>query len=415
MTDKLSGVLGAASAGHRPEKEIVLLEKAAGKPGRFFQNKPIIRRKTKMKKIFALALAAIMTAGMATVAFAATFDQDPDGIQVGIQPDSTAGWTTADSTGTSLYKLDSSRAENVVDGKVTSGTKFEGGNRLAIPLIVWDDDTDGANVGEYGTGDKVQWYTKDVDYKKASFKVDWKVGDAEVDFELVKFAGGVLNGLSNDEYVYCAVITLPENNGNKAVDLAGTIQAGTSSTTAKKGNSMKVELSYMPNSDDSYTSTNFSGGTLDTNDGIVSFDKSAGEIDIDFDAAVGTVATFTVDVSSQGKLNMAFNTDFDKDFGAMYNYANLSFLEFEGTPSFNKNGTMYIYAEDKDTFVYEVTEDGAKAIDATWNEDYEAWEFKTRKLTKYVISDVELDEKTVTEDTSSSTTDGGKDNPDTGR
>ena len=40
---------------------------------------------------------------------------------------------------------------------------------------------------------------------------------------------------------------------------------------------------------------------------------------------------------------------------------------------------------------------------------------KTRKLTKYGISDVELDEKTVTEDTSSSTTDGGKDNPDTGR
>lgn len=368
-----------------------------------------------MKKIFALALAAIMTASMATVAFAATFDKDPDGIQVGIQPDNNPGWTTADTTGTSLYKLDSSRAENVVDGKVTSGTKFEGGNRLAIPLIVWDDDTDGSKVGEYDSGDKVQWYTKDVDYKKASFKVDWKVGDAEVDFELVKFAGNVLNGLSNDEYVYCAVITLPENNGNKAVDLAGTIQAGTSSTTAKKGNSMKVELSYMPNSDDSYTSTNFSGGTLDTNDGIVSFDKSAGEIDIDFDAAVGTVATFTVDVSSQGKLNMAFNTDFDKDFGAMYNYANLSFINFEGEPSFNKNGTMYIYAEDKDTFVYEVTEDGAKAIDATWNEDYEAWEFKTRKLTKYVISDVELDEKTVTEDTSSSTTDGGKDNPDTGR
>ena len=415
MTDKLSGVLGAASAGHRPEKEIVLLEKAAGKPGRFFQNKPIIRRKTKMKKIFALALAAIMTASMATVAFAATFDQDPDGIQVGIQPDSTSGWTTADSSVTAVYKLDSSRAENVVDGKVTSGTKFEGGNRLAIPLIVWDDDTDGSKVGEYDSGDKVQWYTKDVDYKKASFKVDWKVGDAEVDFELVKFAGNVLNGLSNDEYVYCAVITLPENNGNKAVDLAGTIQAGTSSTTAKKGNSMKVELSYMPNSDDSYTSTNFSGGTLDTNDGIVSFDQSAGEIDIDFDAAVGTVATFTVDVSSQGKLNMAFNTDFDKDFGAMYNYANLSFINFEGEPSFNKNGTMYIYAEDENTFVYEVTEDGAKAIDATWNEDYEAWEFKTRKLTSYVISDVELDEKTVTEDTSSSTTDGGKDNPDTGR
>ena len=180
---------------------------------------------------------------------------------------------------------------------------------------------------------------------------------------------------------------------------------------------MAIELSYMPDATDANIIKDFDGGVLTSGSGtgIVEFDKSAGEIDIDFDAAVGTVATFAVDVSSQGKLNMAWNTTFDKEFGAMYNYANLSFINFEGEPSFNKNGTMYIYAEDKDTFVYEVTEDGAKAIDATWNEDYEAWEFKTRKLTKYVISDVELDEKTVTEDTSSSTTDGGKDNPDTGR
>ena len=75
---------------------------------------------------------------------------------------------------------------------------------------------------------------------------------------------------------------------------------------------------------------------------------------------------------------------------------------------------MMVYA-DKDTFIYEATEDGAKEIDATYDEDYEAWVFKTRKLTSYVVSDVELTDKTVTEDHSSSTTDGGKDNPDTGR
>ena len=51
-----------------------------------------------------------------------------------------------------------------------------------------------------------------------------------------------------------------------------------------------------------------------------------------------------------------------------------------------------IYA-DEDAFVYEVTADGAKALDATWDEDYEAWKFRTRSLTSYVISDVELDEK----------------------
>ena len=99
----------------------------------------------------------------------------------------------------------------------------------------------------------------------------------------------------------------------------------------------------------------------------------------------------------------------------MYDYANIDFINFVKTPSFNKNGTLYIYAENKNTFVYEATEDGAKAVDAKWNEDYEAWELKTRKLTKYVLSDVELDKQTVTEDTSSSTTDGGKQNPDTGR
>ena len=99
----------------------------------------------------------------------------------------------------------------------------------------------------------------------------------------------------------------------------------------------------------------------------------------------------------------------------MYDYANLSFLEFEGTPSFNKNGVAYIYA-DEDAYIYEVTADGAKEISGLkWDEDYEAWTFKTRTLKSYAISDVELDEKTVTEDNTSSTTDGGKTNPDTGR
>ena len=70
---------------------------------------------------------------------------------------------------------------------------------------------------------------------------------------------------------------------------------------------------------------------------------------------------------------------------------------------------------DEDAYVYEVTEDGAKAIKGLeWDEDYEAWTFKTRKLGAYAISDVELDEKTVTED-KDNTTDGGKENPDTGR
>ena len=98
----------------------------------------------------------------------------------------------------------------------------------------------------------------------------------------------------------------------------------------------------------------------------------------------------------------------------MYEYANIDFVTFVGQPSFNKTGTLYIYAPE-DSFVYEVTAEGAKAVNATWNEDYEAWELRTRTLATYAISDTELDEKTVTEDKDDTTTDGGKENPDTGR
>ena len=83
-----------------------------------------------------------------------------------------------------------------------------------------------------------------------------------------------------------------------------------------------------------------------------------------------------------------------------------------------KTELWYIVECDEDAYIYEVTADGAKEIKGLkWDEDYEAWSFKTRTLKSYAISDVELDEKTVTEDKddASSTTDGGKENPDTGR
>ena len=396
MTDRLSGVLGAASAGHRPEKEKVLLEKAAGKSGRFFQNKPIIRRKTKMKKIFALALAAIMTAGMATVAFAAPAEQ----VVVGYGADGSA-YTT-------FYVINSDNEVKVKNGSaVTATSELKGGDRVAIPLIVWAPSTDNDTTVEDA---EASWYTVNSDYdKKIVVRADWKVGEAETSIEKIKFPDTTTLSTSDSKYVYCLVVTMPENQTNKKADVAGTVQVGRSASAAKDSiGEVKVEFSYYADATDN---ADVSKDLVKDKTGIVDFSNEDGEIDINFE----DVATFTVDVDGQGKLNLAWNTDFDKEFGAKYDYANLEFITFEGTPSFNKNGTLYIYAENKNTFVYEATEDGAKAVDAKWNEDYEAWELKTRKLTKYVLSDVELDKQTVTEDTSSSTTDGGKDNPDTGR
>ena len=352
-----------------------------------------------MKKIFALALAAVMTAGMTTVAFAAAGDQSPMvGQKLGVGGAS-SDYNRAfvlDDEGVAAYGLD----PNVI---------LEGGDKIVIPVSIFTEEV------------SVDWFDRDSDYKTSNVKVyaDWDdvEGDAKGDVELkwVEYGGPVASEMgANAGYYYSVVITVPENNGDKLLDLVGKVSVGRTTTAARNAaNSVSIEATFGPDGTDAYypSTTDFDGGILDAGKtGIVSFDKTADEIDIEF----GEQALFTVDVTGQGKLNLAWNTKFNKEFAAMYDYANLDFLTFEGKPAFNRTGDFYIYA-DEDAFVYEVTADGAKALDATWDEDYEAWKFRTRSLTSYVISDVELDEKTVTEDNTSSTTDGGKENPDTGR
>lgn len=339
-----------------------------------------------MKKLFALTLAALMAAGTTTVAFAAN-----EGVYIDPADD--------------YYVLGSDNRAKAAE----ADDEYEGGDKLVIPVSVYED-TD--KDGEYTAGEGLGFLTYTSDYdRNVTVRADWKVGKdlgAEVDVDWVNYSKVAIG--TPDSQIMSVIITLPENETTKVEDLAGTIRVGRTSSAAKKGPAFDLEVSFF--SDATLTNTpNFDGGELPSGTtGIVTFDKEAGEIDIDFE----DIATFTVDVDGQGKLNLAWNTDFDKEFGAMYDYANLHFFNFEGTPAFNKTGTMMVYA-DKDTFIYEATEDGAKEIDATYDEDYEAWVFKTRKLTSYVVSDVELTDKTVTEDNSSSTTDGGKDNPDTGR
>ena len=327
-----------------------------------------------MKKLLALALAATMAAGMTTVAFAAQEE--------------------AQISGTDLYKIGTDDVASL-----TTEEEFEGGDQLAIPVEVYVDTNDD------GDADSWELYDTSVEYdRNVVARADWRVGEAEVTTGWVRYSGR--------GNVYSVIITLPENETNTVQDVAGTISVGRTASAAKNSDvKFDFEVSYF--SDATLTNTpNFDGGDLGDKPGIVSFDRDAGEIDIDF----GDVATFTVDVTSQGKLNLAWNTDFNKEFGVMYDYANLTFVNFEGTPSFSKNGTLMVYAE-PDTFFYEVTEDGAKKVDAEYDEDYEAWVLTTRTLSSYVVSDVELTEKTVTdtEDGSSTTDDGSKPIPDTGR
>ena len=210
----------------------------------------------------------------------------------------------------------------------------------------------------------------------------------------------------------------------KDFDLAGTLSIAKTSSKADDAidqNKFDFDTTYASSAK---IYEDFDGSeTLENGGGIVEFADDCGEIDIEF----GEEALFTVNANGQGDLNLKYNTDYNSDFAAMYDYANIDFLTFPGEPSFNRNGTLYIYA-DEDTYLYEVTADGAKELDAVWDEDYEAWKLTTRTLTSYAVSDVELDVKTSTdedtdtdEDTStdtgsdSSTDTSEKPNPDTGR
>ena len=348
-----------------------------------------------MKKTLALVLAALMTAGMTTVAFAAKAGDKNVMI----------GWSAEDGN-----LNDASNVYYVINSddvaEVATGKTVEGGDEIAIPLVLWTDvDGDGNASGDNtGAKDKYEWYRDTDDLKKPNVYTDWRIGDADAEIRMVKYGAG--------DYRYSVVVTVPENDTNKAIDLEGKIMVGRTKNAAEDAQfgSFDLGVTYAPAAE---TVKTYGGETLVAGEtGIYKFNDD-GEIDIEF----GDQALFTVDVTGQSKLNLAWNTDFNKEFAAMYDYANIDFLTFEYTPSFNKTGTLYLYAPE-DAFIYEVTADGAKEIKGlAWDEDYEAWTFKTRTLGAYAISDVELTEKTVTEDKddTSSTTDGGKTNPDTGR
>ena len=337
-----------------------------------------------MKKILALTLAAVMAAGMTTVAFAAT----------------TAEVNLAKGTATSMFVDDNDDGKfasgeeryEVQAGQAVTFSKPDGGKKVALPLY----DKNGTAIDDK---DAIKGY---------KVKADWTVGDLDEKpvIELVKI---------DNNYIYAVTFTLPEAADVKATDLAGEISVYKNSSDLKDTNANKDYITVKIGGDYGYTEDEL-GDWADLKDAeIVIFKDAAGNgLEGEETLTFGDFE-FEVDVTGQGKLNLKNNVDFNKEFAAMYDYANIDFITFEKEPTFNKNGVVYLYA-DEDAFVYEVTADGAKEIKGlTWDEDYEAWSWKTRTLKSYAISDVELTEKTVTEDKEDTTTDDGKVNPDTGR
>ena len=358
-----------------------------------------------MKKIFALALAAVMTAGMATTSFATSLEARNDAevvllggfkmVDVYVDSNDNNRFNESDDTFTpdkgskkTNGKFTSSVVVNEGDIANVDLSVVKGGKKVAIPLL----DKDGNMIDD-----------KDA-VRRIKVKAEWKVGELseKPEIEFVKIGA---------EYAYAVTFTLPESAEIKTTDLAGKIAVYESSSQLKDNYSDKEYITLSFGSEYGFNTEDYDGSDLAKAE-VVDFDDYSDDVET---LTFGDDFEFEVDLSGQGKLNLKNNRDFNKEFAAMYDYANIDFINFVKTPSFNKNGTVYIYA-DEDAYIYEVTADGAKEIKGLkWDEDYEAWTFKTRTLKSYAISDVELTEKTVTEDKDDTTTDGGKENPDTGR
>lgn len=202
---------------------------------------------------------------------------------------------------------------------------------------------------------------------------------------------------TNTGYAWFAAITTKDNSTTKVLDLVGEIDVTKTSTAAKKYDGFELEVGLTNGLYGGGSSTSGSI-SIDSNTGaVVSFDRDAGDTDITWG---DDLALFEVNATNQGDLNLSYNTKYIEDFADKYPNANIDFITFPAIPSFNRTGTMYLYA-DEDTYVYEVTNEGARKLDAVYDDTYGAWRFKTRTLSSYAISDKKLNTTTSSSSSSS--------------
>ncbi len=191
-------------------------------------------------------------------------------------------------------------------------------------------------------------------------------------------------------YKYLAEIETKASFTTEASDLIGEVKVVKKSSSSASDASVKMVAAVV-----GYEAVTLSDDVheVENNAPVINFDESE-EVELLF----GSNSSFTVDASNQDDLFLGFTEVPNTAIIDQNLDANIDFISFDATPSFNRLGTMRIFA-DEDMFVYEVAENGALSeVETTYDEDYGAYAFKTRTLTSYAISDIELDFETSEDD-----------------
>ena len=225
-------------------------------------------------------------------------------------------------------------------------------------------------------------------------------------------------------YTYWVEVKTKKNDSTKELDVAGTLYLGTSKNKAEdKKNEAGIDF-VLSNRVEDYNKPGIVEDeyTFEADkNGAVKFSDDAEEVTLYFGS--NEDAWFTFNAKGQGALNFGYTLKFNREIADLFPKANIDFISWNAEPATNRTGDLYITA-DEDTFLYEVTEDGIKEVKgAKYDEDEGAWHIRTRKLTSYAVSDIELDTTVKVEgkddassnSSTSSKPNGDKHNPDTGR
>ena len=227
-----------------------------------------------------------------------------------------------------------------------------------------------------------------------------------------------------NNYTYWVEIQTKDSDSTKELDVAGTLYLGTSKNKAEdKKNETGIDFT-LSNRVEDYNKPGIVEDeyTFEADkNGAVKFSDDAEEVTLYFGA--NEDAWFTFNAKGQGALNFGYTLKFNKEIADLFPKANIDFISWNAEPATNRTGDLYITA-DEDTFLYEVTENGIKEVKgAKYDEDEGAWHIRTRKLTSYAVSDIELDttvkvegkDEASSNSSTSSKPNGDKHNPDTGR
>lgn len=198
------------------------------------------------------------------------------------------------------------------------------------------------------------------------------------------------------DYKYVAQINTKASYSTKEVDLNGTVKV-VKKTSSNSSSASSVEVNAVV----AYERANVDGDSLEVSKDapVVTFDDVDGEVELTF----GNNFTFIVNAKNQDELFLGYTEKPVSSIIDQNEDASIDFITFSSKPSFNRIGEFYIYA-DEDSYIYEVTENGLKKLNAKYDEDSSDYVFETRTLTSYAISDVELsyNGSAVEDDSSSS-------------